>query len=581
MDSGRAGEPVVTTEYSNPWHLSPAKESLRWRRLFASPLIKAGVAVLVIAAVGVAIRDPLDFDDRPHIERMLKLAVDSVQSDIVADMDARLLAQVRLAQLWKVNEMSPREWDAAARLFLAHQLGYEGLQLLDRTLHRQRAAVLTENADLDPVLDVPADGRLWNLLKTATTSTDSQVMTAAFTLHNEKLAYLIIVPSFAEEEIVGYLAVVCDVKKTFDSILSDHVRSGYSIAVLRDSAQIYQNDGSDSANRKGWSQTTRVPLTAVDWRVEVWPTPEMLADARSQLPELGALLVSLLILFLVSTIHFARKLQVSSVHLQTAHDELERHIQERTAELRQTNDDLQDEIAERSQIEEMLRKLSADLLHSQDQERRRIARELHDSTVQTLSALKIKISGLRKLAALDGCHSGTLLQQSGQLAEQALSEIRSLSYLLHPPILEDFGLESALTWYAAGFGERSGIRVDVEIDPELGRFSQEVELIMFRIVQEALGNIHRHSGSSTARISLSGTSTDVTLMVSDKGRGLPKNVLDPKSGSMPHVGVGIAGMRERVRQFGGKLEITSTYDGTTVRVVLPVGERQPNANAAA
>jgi signal transduction histidine kinase len=553
---------------------------MKWRILFGSKMLVAVLAILVVAAVSVAFRDPLDFDDRPHIERILKLAVDSVQSDIVADMDARLLAQVRLAQLWKVNELSPREWDAAARLFLAHQPGYVGLQLLDKTLHQRRAAMLTEGASINPVLDVPADGRLRNLLQTATTSTDSQVMTAAFTLHNHELAYLIIVPSFAGEEIVGYLAVVCDVKKTFDSILSDHVKSGYSIAVLRDSAQIYQNDGSDSANREGWSQTTRVPLTAVDWRVEVWPTPEMLSDARSQLPELGVIFASLLIVLLVSTIHFARKLQISSVHLQAAHDELERRVQERTAELRQTNDDLQDEIAERSQMEEMLRRLSTDLLHSQDEERRRIARELHDSTVQTLSALKIKISGLRKLAALASGHPRSLLQQSGELAEQALSEIRSLSYLLHPPILEDFGLESALTWYAAGFGERSGIRVDVEIDPELGRFSQELELILFRIVQEALGNIHRHSGSLTAGIVLSRTARQVRLLVSDEGCGLPKEIVAPEPGTVPRVGVGIGGMRERARQFGGELKISSSHQGTIVTVVLPVAEPKPLATVA-
>jgi signal transduction histidine kinase len=350
--------------------------------------------------------------------------------------------------------------------------------------------------------------------------------------------------------------------------------------VLRDSAQIYQNDGSDSANRKDWGQTAKVPLTAVDWQVEVWPTPQMLADARSQLPELGAIFAALLILLLVSTIHFARKLQVSSVHLQAAHDELEQRVQERTAELRQANAELQNEIAERRQMEDMLRKLSTDLLHSQDQERRRIARDLHDSTVQTLSALRIKISSLRKLTGLEDRHPRTLLQQSSQLAEQALSEIRSMSYLLHPPILEDFGLESALTWYAAGFSERSGIQIDVQIDPDLGRFVQELELILFRIVQEALGNIHRHSGSSTAKIALSRTASEVRLLVSDQGCGLPKEVVAPEPGSVPRVGVGIGGMRERARQFGGDLKITSSDRGTIVTVVLPVGEPKPLATVA-
>jgi len=553
---------------------------MKWRILFGSRLLVVAVAILIIAAVGVALRDPLDFDDRPHIERMLKLAVDSVQADVVADMEARMLAQVRLAQLWKVNEMSPHEWETAAKLFLAHQPGYVGLQLLDSTLQRKRTPVLIEDASVDGDLDIPANDRLRGLLRTATASTDKEVMTSAFTLQSGKMGYLIVVPSFAEEEIVGYLSVVCDIQKTLNSILSDHVRSGYSIAVLRGSTQLYQTGGSDSVNRVGWNQTAKVPLTAVDWRVEVWPTSEMISDARSQLPELGAIFASLLILLLVSTVHFARKLQLSAVHLQAAHDELERRVQERTSELRHTNDDLQAEIAERRQMEGVLRNLSTDLLRSQDEERRRIARELHDSTVQTLSALKIKISGLRKLTARDGSRPNTFLQQIAELAEQALSEVRSLSYLLHPPVLEDFGLESALTWYAAGFGERCDIRVDVEIDPELGRFSQELELILFRIVQEGLGNIHRHSGSPTAKIVLSRTADEVRLMISDEGCGLPAEVMSPPPGTVPRVGVGIGGMRERARQFGGELQIASTSRGTVVTVVLPAGESKRLATVA-
>ncbi len=553
---------------------------MKWRVLFGSRLLVAALAILIIAAVGVALRDPLDFDDRPHIDRMLKLAVDSVQSDIVADMEARLLAQVRLAQLWKVNALSPHEWERAAKLFLAHQPGYVGLQLLDKKLQPKGAAVLTEDVGRDAALDLLSSDRLRELPQIATQSTDQDVMTAAFKLQNRKRGYLIVVPSFAEEEIVGYLAVACDIQKTLGSILSDHARSGYAIAVLNDSTQIYQTDGSDETNRASWGKSAAVPLTAVDWRVEVWPTPEMIADARSQLPELGVIFASLLILLLVSTIHFARKLQLSSVHLQAAHDELERRVQERTSELRNTNDDLQAEISERRQMEGALRKLSTDLLHSQDEERRRIARELHDSTVQTLSALKIKISSLRKLTARDDSRPNTFLQQITQLAEQALSEVRSLSYLLHPPVLEDFGLESALTWYAVGFGERSGIRMEVEIDPELGRFSQELELILFRVVQEALGNIHRHSGSPTAKIVLSRTGDKVRLLVSDEGCGLPAEVASPPPGTAPRVGVGIGGMRERVRQFGGELQIASTTGGTVLTVVLPAGQPKRLATVA-
>jgi len=553
---------------------------MKWRILFGSRSLIAALAILVIAAISVAFRDPLDFDDRPQIERMLKLAVDSVQSDIVADMEARLLAQARLAQLWKVSRISPQEWDAAARLFLEHQPGYIGLQLFDNSLRRRGTAVWDEHAGGYGVTEFPADDQLGQLLRTGARSVDQEAMTAEVALPDHRLGYLIVVPSFSSEEIVGYLAVLCDVTKTLESILADHSRSGFSVAVLRDSTQLFQTDGGKTSDRESWSQTSKVPLTAVNWSVEVWPTPETLAEARSQLPELGAIFASLLILLLISTIHFARKLQVSSDHLQAAHDELELRVQERTAELIRANDNLQDEIAERTQMEDMLRKLSRDLLHSQDEERRRIARELHDSTAQTLSALKIKISSLRKFAALDGALTCSLLQQSGQLTEQALSEVRSISYLLHPPILEDFGLESALTWYAKGFGERSGIHIDVEIDTDLGRFPQEVELIVFRIVQEALGNIHRHSGSPTARIVLSRDDREVRLSIRDEGCGLPDEVVNPEPGTAPRVGVGIGGMRERARQFGGELKITSSHCGTEVTVVLPLAHSKPLATVA-
>jgi signal transduction histidine kinase len=390
---------------------------------------------------------------------------------------------------------------------------------------------------------------------------------ARITLPNGKLGYAIALPSFAGPEQDGFLVAVCDIEKTLDSMLSEFKGRGFSFAVLDGSDELYRIGSSTSGTRRNWSQSAQVPLTAVDWRVEVWPNPELLAEASSRVPELGAIFALLLILLLASTLLLARKLKVQSLQLRVAGEQLEQRVQERTAELRETND--------------RLRNLSAHLISLQDEERRRIARELHDSTAQALSALKMNISRLRKFPTLEVPHSSALLDQSGQLAEQVLSEVRSLSYLLHPPVLEDFGLESALTWYVQGFQERSGIQTEAEIDPDLGRLSSDLELILFRIVQEALSNIHRHSDSPTARIALSRTNSEVALQVSDQGCGLRKDVLDPKPGSVPQVGVGIAGMRERVRQVGGILEIASTHEGTTIRVVLPVSERQPVSVGAA
>jgi two-component system NarL family sensor kinase len=162
------------------------------------------------------------------------------------------------------------------------------------------------------------------------------------------------------------------------------------------------------------------------------------------------------------------------------------------------------------------------------------------------------------------------LAESISLAEQSMTEIRTLSYLLHPPFLDETGLLSALRWYAAGFAERSGITVDLDLPETLERLPRDTETALFRIVQESLINIHRHAGSETARIRLRCDTETLVLEIDDRGHGIPHASLEQivKGGGM--VGVGIAGMSERMEQLGGRLEITSSDGGTTVRVRLPL-----------
>jgi signal transduction histidine kinase len=515
----------------------------------------AGVVILLIIAIATILHDPFDFDDRPHIVRLLKLALSSVQSDTAVDMAERMWAQVKLAEADDLSTMPAQEWEQTSKFFLTHNVGCMALQVLDRAHNRRRIVEVPEAVGLTSSIDFN-DPKRDRVLETAATSTN-RVSTAPIRLPNGRRAYLIAVPNSAGGETVGFLVAICDIEKSLDAMLSEFKGLGFSVAVLDDSGQLYASGSPE--HRREWGQIAPVHLPGVDWWVEVWPKPEMLAETRSPFLELVAIFTALLILLLSSTLHFGRVASAKSVALQKAHDQLEQRVRERTSELQQTN--------------EALRNLSAHVLYLQDEERRRIARELHDSTVQALTAVKINVSSVMKMAAPTDSSSRTLLQQSVQLTEDALNEIRTMSYLLHPPILEDFGLESALSWYAAGFSERSGVETRVQIDPNLGRFSRELELILFRIVQEALGNIHRHSGSPTAEIILSRTSTDVTLVARDEGCGLPENVVDPKPDSVPLVGVGIAGMRERVRLFGGTLQIASTSNGTSVRVVLPISER--------
>jgi signal transduction histidine kinase len=252
-----------------------------------------------------------------------------------------------------------------------------------------------------------------------------------------------------------------------------------------------------------------------------------------------------------ATIYFARKVRSKSADLRKAYDDLERRVRERTAELEQANEAL---------------------LHVQDEERRRIARELHDSTVQILGAVAIDLEKIQRLVPDgDSVKARKLLADSSELVERATVELRTLSYLLHPPMLDDLGLEGALPWYAAGFSTRSGIRVRVDMRSDFGRIERELELTLFRIVQEALTNIQRHSGSPTAEITMFRDVHRVTLEVTDRGKGIPPGVLEPVGNARASVGVGIAGMRERVRQLGGQMEIASSEGGTLLRAVLPVG----------
>jgi signal transduction histidine kinase len=216
---------------------------------------------------------------------------------------------------------------------------------------------------------------------------------------------------------------------------------------------------------------------------------------------------------------------------------------------------------------EALRQLSSRLLQMQDEERRRIARELHDSAGQIVAALQMNLAQIQAIhRGSDGATLPRCISESGELMEQLSRELRTISHLLHPPLLDEAGLPSAVKWYVDGFSSRSGIQVGLELAPELGRLSHAVETTIFRIMQEALTNIHRHSGSKTALVRILRKEQAVRLEISDRGNGIGRN----ESGTETvQPGVGIQGMRERVRQLGGHFEIQSSAEGSTVLAILP------------
>jgi two-component system NarL family sensor kinase len=235
------------------------------------------------------------------------------------------------------------------------------------------------------------------------------------------------------------------------------------------------------------------------------------------------------------------------------------------------------DITKRKQAEEALHQLSTRLLQLQDEERRRLGRELHDSLAQSVLAVNLNLAQVARASVPLDERSLLAMSEARRVLQEMSREIRTLSYLLHPPVLDELGLTSAIKEYAKGFSERSGIELEVDLQAGFGRLSQEAETALFRIVQESLSNIQRHSGSQTAKIRLRGDTSRVELEVSDRGRGMDQTVVERSRSSRTRLGVGILGMRERMTQLGGKLEVESKSQGTTVRAAIPLMVEVSNA----
>jgi two-component system NarL family sensor kinase len=220
--------------------------------------------------------------------------------------------------------------------------------------------------------------------------------------------------------------------------------------------------------------------------------------------------------------------------------------------------------------ETSLRQLSARLLQLQDEERRRIARDLHDVTGQKIAVLSMSLDRLARLAQEYKPEAQESIKESRDIVSQIGEEIRTLSYILHPPLLDECGLASAVHWYAEGFEKRSGIKLEVAVDPNLPRLPADAETTLFRVVQESLTNVHRYSGSSVAKISISNDDGEVRLEVIDQGHGIKAGKARAKLDGPAPLGVGIPGMRERLHQLGGGLSVDFGTNGTRVVATLPI-----------
>jgi signal transduction histidine kinase len=253
----------------------------------------------------------------------------------------------------------------------------------------------------------------------------------------------------------------------------------------------------------------------------------------------------------------------------------ERALRENELRLCVANEQLEFEVKKRTAS---LRHLSAKLMRSQDEEHRRIARNLHDSLGQYLTGIKLN---LESLSRSDGSNKDEVLSSALELIERSLAETRTLSCLLHPPLLDEVGFASAARWYTDEFAKRSGIKVELELPEGIDRLPELVGIALFRILQESLTNVHRHSGSASVEVRLRVSNDEAVLTVRDFGRGVPAELIQGSQTNGEHFGVGLSGMRERINDLGGTFEIQSGGNGTVISVSIPVATVTSDAGTSA
>jgi len=320
------------------------------------------------------------------------------------------------------------------------------------------------------------------------------------------------------------------------------------IALLRESVQLKQQApenqrGQADLDRQGVPISTEMTSLVLQMRAE----EESLFDIRQNATR------RLLILTVVTlAVGFILALELLAVHYRLL-----------TAELKARE---QAELTARDS-EESLRRLTGRLLQLQDAERRKFSRELHDSLGQYLAGVKMN------LEMFASNHKEHLLAEAVQLLDQSIAETRTISHLLHPPLLDEAGLSSAARWYLEGFAQRSGIDVKVDFPDDVSRLPKSVALGLFRVLQESLTNIHRHSNSAKAEVALELSGDRVLLKVRDYGKGVAPELLENLRMNGTTAGVGLAGMRERIRELGGQLSIQPCTPGTLVYVTMPLSEK--------
>jgi signal transduction histidine kinase len=345
------------------------------------------------------------------------------------------------------------------------------------------------------------------------------------------------------------------------------IKRGIDVTILTEEALDDETTTSLSsciADQPAWSDLPVVILTGGGAST---PLTEMAVRSRVALGNVTLLERPVRPATLLSIVRTALRARSRQYEIREHLDELRRSH----AAQREINDHLESLVEQRTVA---LRRLSAQLMRAQDDERRRMARELHDGLGQYLAAAQINLT---LYSDSNGNDSSNFLTEARRLVTESVSGIRTLSYLLHPPLLDEAGFFSAAQWYVEGFAKRSGIKVELEMPAEPERMPDAVELALFRVLQEALINVHRHSGSSRVDVQLQKVQTEKTseviLELKDYGKGISQSLLDRFQAAGSGDGVGLAGMRERVKELGGELLLESSGSGTVLKVTVPLSGR--------
>jgi len=557
----------------------PSEDRASDYRWTAVPALAVGL--LVTAVSWHAMRA----HEQSEVRWVTTLAARAIQQNLVTDLEWQLVGLDRLAMLWEAAGPSEQLWTRNAELYIQHRPGCVAVKWITASREKHVLVMIggTTNAQELAFAGLPEA-----LLKAASRA-GAAMVSPPETLPDGSRQWVIAHPVYANRQLRGFVVTFFDLEQSLRYALGDVKDLGFSLGLSQPNQPEYVLPGTSRELEEEWGTVVTVPLSGATWLVRVWPNADVVNSVKSSLPEvtLGvgfavSLLLALAVYFAAAAVlSYARARRANEAlqreismregaqeELRRAQAELEMRIERRTAELAAANTLLQKEVAEHQRAEEMLRELTGRLFQLRDQERRRLGRELHDGAVQNLVALAIDLGMIREAIPAEDIGTSGLVNECVELIQQSTDELRTISYLLHPPYFDELGLTASLRDFVDGFATRSGIEVSLDVDPEFGRLGHEVELAIYRVIQEALSNVHRHAESRTATISLARHAELVQLEIADEGRGMPPEILASEGSGF--AGVGIAGMRERIRGLGGRLEIQSDGGGTRIQAVLPV-----------